>query len=128
MLNKSILIGRLGKKPEMRYLQDGTAVCNFSLATSETWKDKSGERKEKTEWHKLIAFGRTAEICTEYLDKGSLIYAEGKIQTRQWEDKDGDKHQSTEIVISEMKMLGGKKESEPEKQIAQSHLDDDVPF
>ncbi|MDD5006344.1 MAG: single-stranded DNA-binding protein [Candidatus Omnitrophica bacterium] len=122
MLNKATLIGRLAAQPEIKYLQNGDPVCNFNLATSESWKNKEGEKQEKTEWHKIIFFGKLAEICTQYLIKGSLIYLEGKIQTRSWDDKEGVKHYTTEIVGKEMKMLGGKKEGEPTQQA------DDTPF
>lgn len=111
MLNKAIIIGRLGRDPETNYLQSGNAVANFSVATSESWKDKNtGEKKEKTEWHRVVAWGRLAEICGEYLRKGSLVYIEGKIETREWE-KDGEKKYTTEIIVREMKMLGGRSES-----------------
>jgi single-strand DNA-binding protein len=105
MVNKAILIGRLGGDPEVRYTQSGTAVANFTLATNEKWKDKEGNPQEQTEWHRIVAFARLGEICGEYLAKGSLIYIEGRIQTRQWEDKDGNKRYTTEIVAREMKML-----------------------
>ena len=105
MVNKAILIGNLGGDPEVRYTQSGTAVANFSLATSERWKDKDGQQQEQTEWHKIVAFARLGEICGEYLSKGSKVYIEGRIQTRQWEDKDGNKRYTTEIVAREMKML-----------------------
>lgn len=110
-LNKVMLIGRLGQDPEVKYTANGTAVCNFSLATSETYKDKSGERQDKTEWHKLVAFGRTAEICGEYLSKGKQIYIEGKIQTRNWEGSDGKKNYMTEVLVNQMQMLGSKGDS-----------------
>ena len=105
MVNKAILIGRLGRDPEVRYTQSGTAVASFTLATNEKWKDKEGNPQEQTEWHKIAAFARLGEICGEYLAKGSLVYIEGRIQTRQWEDQDGNKRYTTEIVAREMKML-----------------------
>ena len=105
MVNKAILIGNLGGDPEVRYTQSGTAVANFSVATKEKWKDKDGQLQEQTEWHKIVAFARLGEICGEYLSKGSKVYIEGRIQTRQWEDKDGNKRYTTEIVAREMKML-----------------------
>ena len=108
MVNKAILIGNLGGDPEVRYTQSGTAVANFSLATTERWKDKDGQQQEQTEWHKIVAFARLGEICGEYLSKGSKVYIEGRIQTRQWEDKDGNKRYTTEIVAREMKMLDSK--------------------
>lgn len=108
-VNKAILIGNLGKDPEVRYTPDGTAVANFSIATSEQWKDKAtGEKREKTEWHRIVAFRRLGEICGEYLSKGRQVYIEGRIQTRDWEDKDGIKRYSTEIVASQMQMLGSR--------------------
>jgi len=108
MVNKAILIGRLGKDPEVRYTPDGTMVTNFNLATDEQWKDKSGEKVQKTEWHRIVTFGKLAEICGNYLVKGKLIFIEGRIQTRSWEDKDGVKRFTTEIVASDMKMLDSK--------------------
>lgn len=110
-INKAIIVGRLGKDPEMRYMPDGTAVANFSVATSEDWKDKAtGEKKERTEWHRIVAFRKLGEICGEYLAKGKLVYIEGRIQTRAWDDKDGNKRYTTEIVASDMQMLGSKDE------------------
>ncbi len=108
-VNKAILIGNLGKDPEVRYTPDGTAVANFSIATSEQWKDKAtGEKREKTEWHRIVAFRRLGEICGEYLSKGRQVYIEGRIQTRDWEDKDGNKRYTTEIVADKMQMLGSR--------------------
>ena len=106
--NLVIVLGRLGKDPEVRYLQDGRAVANLTVATSDEWKDKNtGEKKERTEWHRIVVFGRLAEICGEYLKKGSQAYFEGKNQTRSWE-KDGVTHYITEIVVSNMQMLDSK--------------------
>ena len=107
-VNKVILIGRLGKDPETRYMPNGEAVTNATLATSETWKDKSGVKQEKTEWHNLVFYRRLAEVAGEYLKKGSMIYVEGKLQTRKWQDKDGRDRYTTEIIANEMTMLGGK--------------------
>ncbi len=107
-VNKVILIGRLGKDPETRYMTSGEAVTNATLATSENWKDKSGEKQEKTEWHNLVFYRRLAEIAGEYLKKGSQIYVEGKLQTRKWQTKEGQDRYTTEIVVNEMTMLGGK--------------------
>ena len=107
-VNKVILVGRLGKDPETRYMTSGEAVTNATLATSENWKDKSGEKQEKTEWHNLVFYRRLAEIAGEYLKKGSLIYAEGKLQTRKWQTKEGQDRYTTEIVVNEMTMLGSK--------------------
>jgi single-strand DNA-binding protein len=107
-VNKVILIGRLGKDPEIRYMTSGEAVTNCTLATSENWKDKNGEKQEKTEWHNLVFYRRLAEIAGEYLKKGSQIYVEGKLQTRKWQDKEGKDRYTTEIVVNEMTMLGSR--------------------
>ncbi|HOE32286.1 MAG TPA: single-stranded DNA-binding protein [Smithella sp.] len=110
MVNKVILIGRLGKDPEVRYTPDGTMVTNFNLATDEQRKDKNknGEKIQKTEWHKIVTWGKLAEICGNYLVKGKLVYVEGRIQTRSWEDKEGVKRYTTEIIASDMRMLDSK--------------------
>src|SRR4030067_369405 len=105
-VNKGILIGRLGKDPETRYMTNGEAVTNATLATSENWKDKSGEKQEKTEWHNLVFYRRLAEIAGEYLKKGSQIFVEGKLQTRKWQDKEGQDRYTTEIVANEKPVLG----------------------
>ncbi|MDO9567744.1 MAG: single-stranded DNA-binding protein [Candidatus Desulfaltia sp.] len=111
-LNKVMLIGRLGSDPELRYTPDGTAVASFSIATSEEWKDKNtGEKKERTEWHRVVAWRKLGEICGEYLAKGKQIYVEGRIQTRSWEDKDGNKRHTTEIIASDIQFLGAKDSS-----------------
>jgi len=134
MLNKCLLIGRLGKDPEARALPNGNPVVNFSIATDETYKNKEGEKISKTEWHKIIAFGKLAEICSQYLVKGQLVYIEGKIQTRAWDNKEGQKQYSTEIVADQMKMLssGEKKEGKTPPQNRQESTaptdDGDVPF
>ena len=139
MLNQAQIIGHLGKDPESRFMPNGEAVCNFSVATTERWKDKSGEKQEDTQWHRITTFRKLAEICGEYLHKGSLVYIRGKIQTREYTDKDGIKRYSTEIVADEMKMLGGKpdagerQESAPKPEPRRSQnpvaaLDDDIPF
>ena len=108
-VNKAILIGHLGSDPEVRYTPDGTAVANFNIATSREWKDRAtGEKKKQTEWHRIVVFRRLAEICGEYLSKGSQIYIEGHLQTREWQDKDGNKRTTTEIVASQMQMLGSR--------------------
>ncbi|MDR1229692.1 MAG: single-stranded DNA-binding protein [Azoarcus sp.] len=106
-VNKVIIIGNLGRDPETRYMPDGTAITNVNLATTEVWKDKaSGERREATEWHRVVFFGRTAEVAAQYLKKGSQIFVEGRLQTRKWQDKDGVERYTTEIRADEMKMLG----------------------
>jgi single-strand DNA-binding protein len=107
-VNKAILIGRLGKDPETRYMTNGEAVTNVSLATSENYKDKSGEKQERTEWHNLVMYRRLAEIAGEYLKKGSMIYVEGRIQNRKYQDKEGKDRYISEIIVNEMKMLGSK--------------------
>ncbi|MCS5618785.1 MAG: single-stranded DNA-binding protein [Myxococcota bacterium] len=106
-INKAILIGNLGRDPELRYTQNGQAVVNFSLATSENWMDKGGERQERTEWHRIVAWGKTGELCAQYLSKGRTVYIEGRIQTRDWEDKEGMKRQTTEINATTVQFLGG---------------------
>jgi len=110
-LNKAMIIGRLGQDPDVRYTQSNTAVANMSIATSERYKDKQGEWKERTEWHRVVAWGRTAEICQEYLQKGSQVYIEGPIQTRKWEDKEGQTRYTTEIKALTMTMLDSKGDS-----------------
>jgi len=111
MVNKAVLVGRLGRDPETRYTQGGQAVANFTLATDESYKDRSGERQKRTEWHRIVVWGKLAEISQQYLKKGMLVYIEGRIQTRQWEDKrDGQKRTTTEIVANTMKMLTGRAE------------------
>ena len=107
-VNKVILIGRLGQNPELRYTQGGTSVSNFSLATNENWTDKSGQRQERTEWHRVVAWGKTAELCSQYLTKGRQVYLEGKLQTRQWEDQNGQKRYTTEIQATSVQFLGGR--------------------
>ena len=107
-VNKVILVGNLGSDPEIRYTGSGTAVCNFSLATSESYKDRDGNQVENTEWHRIVAWARLAEICGEYLKKGRQVYIEGQLQTRSWEDKDGNTKYTTEIKAREMQMLGGR--------------------
>jgi len=107
-MNKVMLIGRLGKDPEVRYMANGDAVANITLATAEKWKDKSGTMQERTEWHTLVMYKRSAEIAGQYLAKGSQIYVEGKIQTRKWQDKEGKDRYSTEIVVQSFEMLGTK--------------------
>ncbi len=107
-VNKVILVGNLGRDPETRYMPDGAAITNFSIATTEQWKDKSGEKQEKTEWHRISTFQRLAEIAGEYLKKGSQVYIEGRLQTRKWTDKDGVEKFTTEIIADKMQMLGSR--------------------
>jgi single-strand DNA-binding protein len=107
-VNKVILVGRLGKDPETRYTSSGQAVCNFTMATDETYKDRAGERQKRTEWHRIVVWAKQAEIAQQYLHKGSLIYLEGRIQTRQWDDREGQKRTTTEIVATNFRMLGGR--------------------
>jgi single-strand DNA-binding protein len=147
-INKVILVGHLGRDPEVRYSPNGGAVTNITLATSESWKDKnSGEKQERTEWHRVVFFGRLAEIAGEYLKKGRQIYVEGRLQTRKWQDKEGKDRYTTEIVAGEMQMLGSREgrgapsdagESEaaagaapsgrPAAKSTAQDFDDDIPF
>ncbi len=106
MVNKVILIGNLGRDPEIRYTQGGQPVANFTMATSERWNNKDGERQERTEWHKIVVWGKLAEFCGEYLSKGRQVYAEGRLQTREWEDKDGNKRWTTEVVANSIQFVG----------------------
>ncbi len=133
-VNKVILVGNLGADPEVRYLPSGEAVANLRLATTDTWKDKDGNKQEATEWHRVSFFGRQAEVCGQYLKKGSQIYVEGSIRTRKWQDKDGQDRYTTEILGSEMKMLSAKGEGEsraapaPAASNAANDFDDDITF
>jgi len=107
-VNKVILIGNLGRDPEIRYTKDGTGVANLNLATSDSWKDAQGQRQERTEWHRVVAWGKLAEIAKEYLSKGEKVYIEGRLQTRSWDDKDGNKRYTTEVRADQMVMLGSR--------------------
>jgi single-strand DNA-binding protein len=130
-VNKVILIGNLGRDPELRYLPSGQAVAKFTLATGMKWKDKDGQLQERTDWHNIVAFGRQGEVCNEYLKKGSPVYVEGRIQTRSWEDKDGNKKYMTEIIAQSVNMLGRKGEPEQEvpEEVAETKTEDeDLPF
>ncbi len=147
-VNKVILVGNLGKDPELRYTASGTAVCNFPIATTENYKDRDGNRQEKTEWHNIVVWRQLAEICGKYLVKGKQIYIEGKLQTRKWEDRDGNTKYSTEIVADQMQMLGragdgnnaGPRQETPQEPSmdqsasqnnydkVQFNPDDDIPF
>lgn len=106
-VNKVLLIGRLGNNPEIRYTNTGTAVANFNLATSENWNDKNGQRQERTEWHRVVVWGKLAELCEKYLSKGRQCFVEGRLQTRSWDDKEGNKRYTTEIVAATIQFLGG---------------------
>ena len=144
-VNKVILIGRLGRDPEVRYMPNGEAVCNFSIATSETWKDQHGQKQERTEWHNITLYRRLAEVAGQYLKKGSLVYIEGRIQSRKYTGKDGVERTAYEIIGNEMKMLGGGNDSgqqnaqhtppaPPSRQAPAApaqpvdDIDDDIPF
>ena len=143
-LNKVILIGRLGQEPTIRHMPNGEAVCNFSVATSETWNDRNGQRQERTEWHNITMYRRLAEIAGQYLKKGSQVYLEGKIQTRKYQGKDGIERTAYDIIVNEMKMLGGGNDGQqaqsaqaetptlPRRQAAPAapveDIDDDIPF
>ena len=136
-VNKVILVGRLGRDPEIRYTPSGSAVANFAVATSEEWKDReTGEKQERTEWHRIVAWRRLGEICGEYLHKGSQVYIEGRLQTRAWEDRDGNKRYTTEVVAQTMQMLGsagkeGRSSMMDDRSPAEEPIDvpeDDIPF
>ena len=145
-LNKVMLIGRLGKDPELKYTASGTPFCRFSMATDDSWNDKnSGERQEKTEWHNIVTWDRLAEICNQYLTKGQLVYIEGSLQTREWDDQEGNKRRMTEVRARDMVMLGSKGAAEgggPRRAAAAESMgggsatapststitDDDIPF
>ncbi|MDD5476034.1 MAG: single-stranded DNA-binding protein [Syntrophales bacterium] len=136
MVNKVILVGRLGADPEIRYTQDGAMVTNLNIATNEQWRDKEGEKQQRTEWHRVVTFRRLAEICGNYLSKGSLVYVEGRMQTRSWDDKDGNKRYTTEVVATSMQMLERKGQGSDQADavpntyggMSGSDTHDDVPF
>ncbi|HYD34140.1 MAG TPA: single-stranded DNA-binding protein [Methylophilaceae bacterium] len=115
-VNKVILIGNLGRDPELRYAASGDAIASFSIATTDNWKDKDGQKQERTEWHRISVFGKLAEICGEYLKKGAPVYVEGKLQTRKWQDKEGNERQTTEVVADRMQMLGGRSAASENEQ------------
>ena len=143
-LNKVILIGNLGADPELRYTPSGRAVVNFRMATTRQWNTQDGERREETEWHRIVAFSKLAEICGQYLKKGAPVYVEGRLQTRSWEDQNGMKRYTTEIVANEMQMLSARQQNEPASDVPPggigstapeappsapaSEADDDLPF
>ena len=126
-VNKVILVGNLGKDPEVRYLDSGVAVANFSLATTESYKNKEGERVSQTEWHNIVLWRGLAEVAEKYLKKGSSVYVEGKIKNRKWEDKDGNTRYNTEILADNMTMLGSKPSPDSSQSIASADTDD-LPF
>ena len=134
-VNKVILIGRLGRDPELRYTQGGQAVANFTLATNERFANKSGEQQERTEWHRIVAWGKTGELCAQYLSKGRSVYIEGRLQTRDWEDKEGQKRSTTEIVAQNVTFLdsartaaSGGASPEPQREPATPPASDEIPF
>jgi single-strand DNA-binding protein len=133
-LNKAILIGRLGKDPEMRFTPSGRAVTNFTMATSDYWMDQNNERQEKTEWHRIVVWGKLAETCAKILSKGKLVYIEGRLQTRAWDDRDGNKRYTTEIVANAMQILSPMDSSESKEYIDTGAVSqepegfDDIPF
>jgi single-strand DNA-binding protein len=142
-VNKVILIGRLGKDPEMRFTPNGKAVTNFTMATSEIWSDQNGEKQERTEWHRVVTWGKLAENCAKLLAKGKQVYVEGRLQTRQWDDRDGNKRYTTEIIANQMQILSPMDSSgrgthdtsgagdpgfNPDESIPSSPEFDDIPF
>lgn len=134
-VNKVILVGNLGRDPEVRYMPNGEAVCNFSIATTDTWKDKAGAKQERTEWHAIVMYRKLAEIAGEYLKKGSTVYVEGRLQTRKWQTKEGQDRYTTEIISDQMQMLGGKSsggqesyQSAPDNGAPPANFEDEVPF
>jgi len=132
--NKVILVGHVGAKPEVRYTSSGAAVANFNLATNETWKDSDGNKQERTDWHRIVTWRKLAELCEQYVDKGTLIYIEGKLQTRNWEDKNGVKRYTTEVVADTMTLLSGGRGNFEDKAPAEEYEPepedemDDLPF
>jgi len=140
-VNKVILVGNLGADPDMRYTPSGAGVCEFRLATNETWTDKSGQKQERTEWHRVVVWGKRGEVCSKYLSKGRQVYVEGRLRTRSWEDKDGNKRYTTEIIANDVQFLGGREgeggrrgrddmppPAEPEFNGGYGGPDDDIPF
>lgn len=127
-VNKVVLIGNLGADPETRYMPSGSAVTNIRIATSESWKDKdSGEKQERTEWHRIAMFGRLAEVAAEYLRKGSQVYIEGRLRTRKWQDRDGNDRTTTEIIANDLQMLGGRSERGGGSQRAEAPVEEPAP-
>ena len=126
MVNRVILVGHLGGDPEMRYTSSGTPVTNFSLATNERWNNQDGERQERTEWHKIVTWSKLAEISNQYLTKGQLVFIEGRIQTREWDDRDGNKRRTTEIVASDMRMMSPRSSDGPRQEQKQEQQQEPV--
>ena len=133
-VNKTTLVGNLGADPELRYTPSGQAVCELRLATNEVWNDKEGQRQERTEWHRVVVWGKRAELCAEYLRKGRQAYIEGKLRTRSWDDKEGNKRYTTEIVANDVQFLGGRENARttdappPPAFEGESPADQDIPF
>ena len=127
-LNKVMLIGRLGRDPEMRYAPSGRPVTSFSLATSRSWNTSNGERRTETEWFTIVAWGSLAEICKNHLTKGQQVYIEGRLQTRHWDDAEGNKHSATEVIANEMIMLGERRDLNDSEGEAAAHDEDEFPF
>ena len=127
-LNKVMLIGRLGRDPEMRYTPSGRPVTTFSIATSRTWNTSDGERRSETEWFNIVAWSNLAEICKQFLTKGQQVYIEGRLQTRHWEDSDGNRHSATEVVANEMIILGERRSESDSSEEDQSEKEDEFPF
>lgn len=119
-VNKVILLGRLGQDPELKYTPGGSAVCNFSMATTEAWTDKQGQKQEKTEWHRIVVWGKLAELCNQYLAKGRQAFLEGRLQTRSWDDKEGHKRYTTEILATTVQFIGGASASQGSQQVDNS--------
>ncbi len=136
-VNKAIIIGRLGADPEVKELSTGQKVCNFNIATSETWNDRNGQKQERTEWHRIVVWGKTAELCGQYLSKGRQVFLEGRLQTRSWEDAQGQKRYTTEIVANHVQFLGSRNNNAEQTQNATPHHEfasepsfetEDIPF
>lgn len=134
-INKVIIVGRLGRDPELKYTPSGMAVCTFSVATSERWKDKDGKDQERTEWHRIVVWSKLAELCNQYLSQGKQVFIEGQLQTRSWDDKEGQKRYVTEIIAKSVQFLGDRPESGEAKSYRDQYSDsektfnaDDIPF
>ncbi len=127
MVNRVILVGHLGGDPEMRYTSSGTPVTNFSLATNERWNNQNGERQERTEWHKIVTWSKLAEISNQYLTKGQLVFIEGRIQTREWDDRDGNKRRTTEIIASDMRRMSPRSSDGPRQEQEQEQGQEQEP-